>query len=28
MGKLFDFGYQLAKKGYPWLKYPPGAEVE
>jgi hypothetical protein len=28
MGKLFDFGYQLAKNGYPWLKYPPGAEVE
>lgn len=28
MGKLFDFGYRLAKDGYPWLKYPPGAEVE
>ena len=28
MGKLFDFGYRLAKDGYPWLNYPPGAEVE
>ena len=28
MGKLFDFGYKLAKDGYQWLKYPPGAEVE
>jgi hypothetical protein len=28
MGKLFDFGYQLAKKGYPWLKYPPGYRGE
>jgi hypothetical protein len=28
MGKLFDLGYRLAKDGYPWLKYPPGAEVK
>ena len=28
MGKLFDLGYKLAKEGYPWLKYPLGAEVE
>ena len=28
MRKLFDVGYKLAKNGYPWLKYPPGAEVE
>lgn len=28
MGKLFDAGYKLAKAGYPWLKYPPGAEVQ
>ena len=26
MGKLFDLGYQLAKKGYPWDKAPPGFE--
>ena len=26
MGKLFDLGYQLAKKGYPWEKAPPGFE--
>ncbi len=24
MGKLFDLGYQLAIKGYPWAKAPPG----
>jgi hypothetical protein len=28
MGKLFDFGYRLAKDGYPWLKYPPGFRGE
>ncbi len=28
MGKLFDFGYRLAKDGYPWLKYPPGYRGE
>ena len=28
MGKLFDYGYRLAREGYPWLKYPPGAEVK
>ena len=26
MGRLFDLGYQLAKKGYPWVKGPPGFE--
>ena len=26
MGKLFDLGYQLAEKGYPWDKAPPGFE--
>ncbi len=24
MRKLFDYGYKLARKGYPWQKYPPG----
>lgn len=24
MGKLFDLGYQMALKGYPWQKSPPG----
>lgn len=24
MGKLFDLGYDFAKKGYPWDKGPPG----
>ena len=28
MRKLFDLAYNLAKDGYPWLKYPPGAEIE
>lgn len=27
MGKLFDFGYQMAVKGYPWAKFPPGFVV-
>ena len=28
MGNLFDFGYELAVKGYPWAKCPPGyAEI-
>jgi len=26
MGKLFDLGYQMAQKGYPWEKVPPGFE--
>jgi predicted patatin/cPLA2 family phospholipase len=26
MNKLFDLGYQIAKKGYPWKKVPPGFE--
>ncbi len=24
MKRLFDYGYKLARKGYPWQKYPPG----
>jgi predicted patatin/cPLA2 family phospholipase len=28
MCKLFDLAYKSAKEGYPWLKYPPGAEIE
>ncbi len=28
MRKLFNLAYKLAKDGYPWLKYPPGAEIE
>jgi len=24
MGKLFELGYQMAREGYPWKKYPPG----
>lgn len=24
MGALFDYGYRLARNGYPWKKYPPG----
>lgn len=24
MRKLFDYGYQLGVKGYPWQKTPPG----
>lgn len=24
MQQLFDYGYQLARNGYPWQKYPPG----
>ena len=24
MRKLYDLGYEMAKKGYPWQKYPPG----
>ena len=24
MGKLFDLGFQMAKAGYPWNKWPPG----
>jgi predicted acylesterase/phospholipase RssA len=27
MVKLFDYGYQLGRKGYPWHKTPPGIEV-
>lgn len=28
MGKLFDYGYQLAENGYPWDKAPPGFEKD
>jgi len=28
MRKLFNLAYKLAKEGYPWLKFPPGAEVQ
>ena len=24
MGKLYDFGFQMARAGYPWQEYPPG----
>ena len=24
MQQLFDYGYKLARQGYPWQKYPPG----
>ena len=24
MSKLYDFGYEMARKGYPWEDYPPG----
>jgi len=24
MRALYDYGYQLARKGYPWRKVPPG----
>lgn len=27
MKKLYDFGYQLARKGYPWRKTPPGIDT-
>ncbi len=27
MGKLFDLGYEMARNGYPWEKYPPAYEV-
>jgi hypothetical protein len=23
MGKLYELGYQMASKGYPWVKAPP-----
>ncbi len=28
MNALFDLGYEMAAKGYPWLKYPPGFDPE
>jgi hypothetical protein len=24
MNELFDLGYEMASKGYPWMKHPPG----
>ena len=27
MGKLFEHGFQVAKSGYPWQKWPPGFET-
>ncbi len=24
MNQLFDLGYDMASKGYPWMKHPPG----
>ena len=24
MSKLYELGYQMASKGYPWVKAPPG----
>jgi len=28
MGKLFELGYQMAREGYPWKKYPPGFAIK
>jgi hypothetical protein len=28
MKALFDYGYQLGRKGYPWHKAPPGLTVD
>ena len=28
MNELFDLGYEMASKGYPWLKHPPGFDPE
>jgi hypothetical protein len=28
MNRLFDFGFEQARKGYPWGKYPPSMEPE
>jgi Patatin-like phospholipase len=28
MNQLFDLGYEMAAKGYPWLKHPPGFDPE
>lgn len=28
MGKLYDLGFQMAKSGYPWQKYPPGFDAK
>ena len=28
MGKLFDLGFQMARAGYPWKKFPPGFRVK
>jgi hypothetical protein len=28
MNRLFDLGFELARQGYPWEKYPPSLEPE
>jgi len=28
MNQLFDLGYDMASKGYPWLKHPPGFDPD
>ena len=28
MNELFDLGYEMASKGYPWLKHPPGFDPQ
>ena len=28
MGKLFELGYQMAREGYPWKKYPPDFAIK
>jgi len=28
MNKLFEYGYDLAKQGYPWKTQPPGLSAE
>ena len=28
MNELFDLGYDMASKGYPWLKHPPGFDPQ
>lgn len=27
MRALFEVGYQMGKKGYPWIKHPPGYQA-
>jgi hypothetical protein len=28
MNELFDLGFEMASKGYPWLKHPPGFDPQ